>query len=216
MVRRLEKLHEFLVPPESDQGWTAYLWLVYFGFFFIEWYFRPVGMVELVLGLLTLAAFLVLYFSAYRRRGRAALGHVIALFALGAAWSTVNAGASVLFIYAAAIAHQVGPPRRAVWVVLGIAASAAVISPLARPEPYYWMPGVFVSIIIGLANIFFGEQQRKNAELRLSQAEVRRLARVAERERIARDLHDVLGHTLSMIAVKSELAERLVERDGEK
>jgi two-component system sensor histidine kinase DesK len=72
---------------------------------------------------------------------------------------------------------------------------------------------VFISAIIGAANIFFGEQQRRNAALRLSQAEVRRLARVAERERIARDLHDVLGHTLSLIAVKSELAGRLLERD---
>ena len=40
-----------------------------------------------------------------------------------------------------------------------------------------------------------------------------RLAKLAERERIARDLHDVLGHTLSVIALKSELASKLMERD---
>ncbi|NBB93556.1 MAG: sensor histidine kinase [Gammaproteobacteria bacterium] len=204
------------MPPDSGQSWTAYLWLIYLSFFFIEWQFRPVGTLELTLSLATVAVFLVLYFSAYRRSGRAALCHILAIVALAGAWSWFNAGASVLFIYAAAFANQVGPPRRAVWIVLSIAAFAALIAPLARPEPFYWMPGVFISIIIGLANIFFAEQQRKNAELKLSQAEVRRLARVAERERIARDLHDVLGHTLSMIAVKSELAERLVERDGEK
>ncbi|MDZ7790881.1 MAG: sensor histidine kinase [Xanthomonadales bacterium] len=212
---RLLRLHRFLVPPESEQGWTAYLWLIYLGFFFIEWQFRPVGALELTLGLATVAAFLVLYFSAYRRGGRAAVWHILAIVALAGAWSWFNAGASVLFIYAAAFAHLIGPPRQAVWVVLGIAAFAALIAPLARPEPFYWMPGVFISIIVGLANIFFSEQQRKNAELKLSQTEIKRLARVAERERIARDLHDVLGHTLSMIAVKSELAERLVERDGE-
>jgi len=100
--------------------------------------------------------------------------------------------------------------------VIGIAVTAALIAPLARPEPFYWLPAVFVSIVIGMANIFFAERDRKNAELKLSQAEIKRLARVAERERIARDLHDVLGHTLSMIAVKSELAERLVERDAGK
>jgi two-component system, NarL family, sensor histidine kinase DesK len=42
---------------------------------------------------------------------------------------------------------------------------------------------------------------------------VQRLARVAERERIGRDLHDLLGHTLSLIAIKSELAAKLFERD---
>lgn len=214
--RRLEAIHRFLVPPESGQGWTAYLWLVYLGFFFVEWYFRPLGAIELTLGMTTVAVFLVLYFSAYRREGTAALWHILAIVALAGAWSWVNAGASVLFIYAAAFAHLVGPPRRAVWIVFGIAALAGAIALLARPEPFYWLPGAFISVIIGMANIFFAEQGRKNAELRLGQAEIKRLARVAERERIARDLHDVLGHTLSMIAVKSELAERLVERDGER
>ena len=41
----------------------------------------------------------------------------------------------------------------------------------------------------------------------------RKPAKIAERERIARDLHDVLGHTLSVIALKSELASKLLERD---
>ena len=40
-----------------------------------------------------------------------------------------------------------------------------------------------------------------------------RLAQVAERERIGRDLHDLLGHTLSVIVLKAELAARLVDRD---
>jgi two-component system sensor histidine kinase DesK len=49
--------------------------------------------------------------------------------------------------------------------------------------------------------------------LHKSQEEVARIAKVAERERIARDLHDLLGHTLSVIVLKSELASRLAERD---
>ncbi|NJK45937.1 MAG: sensor histidine kinase, partial [Pleurocapsa sp. SU_196_0] len=49
--------------------------------------------------------------------------------------------------------------------------------------------------------------------LRRSQLEVERVARIAERERIARDLHDLLGHTLSVIVLKSELASRLADRD---
>lgn len=41
-----------------------------------------------------------------------------------------------------------------------------------------------------------------------------RLHKTAERERIARDLHDILGHTLSVVVLKSELASRLVEQDA--
>src|SRR5205814_6582017 len=58
------------------------------------------------------------------------------------------------------------------------------------------------------------QRARANQALRLSQDEVRRLAQVAERERIGRDLHDLLGHSLSVIALKSELASKLFTRDS--
>jgi two-component system sensor histidine kinase DesK len=56
--------------------------------------------------------------------------------------------------------------------------------------------------------------EQKDAEIRLSHDEVRRLAGLAERERIGRDLHDLLGHTLSLITLKSELANKLFDRDA--
>ena len=49
--------------------------------------------------------------------------------------------------------------------------------------------------------------------LRRSNEEIMRLATLAERERIGRDLHDLLGHTLSVVALKSELARKLIDRD---
>jgi two-component system sensor histidine kinase DesK len=53
----------------------------------------------------------------------------------------------------------------------------------------------------------------KDAALKLSHEEVRRLAATAERERIGRDLHDLLGHTLSLITLKLELSRKLFDRD---
>lgn len=55
----------------------------------------------------------------------------------------------------------------------------------------------------------------KDAALSLSHDEVRRLAATAERERIGRDLHDLLGHTLSLITLKLELSRKLFDRDVE-
>lgn len=52
-----------------------------------------------------------------------------------------------------------------------------------------------------------------NRQLQAANEQIAVLTRVAERQRIARDLHDTLGHTFSMIALKSELAERLVSAD---
>jgi two-component system sensor histidine kinase DesK len=53
----------------------------------------------------------------------------------------------------------------------------------------------------------------KNLKLRLSHEQIRQLAATAERERIGRDLHDLLGHTLSLITMKLELSRRLLDRD---
>jgi len=53
-------------------------------------------------------------------------------------------------------------------------------------------------------------------ELLAARAEVERLAKEQERLRIARDLHDLLGHALTSITMKAELASRLVERDPER
>ncbi len=57
--------------------------------------------------------------------------------------------------------------------------------------------------------------KQKDVALRLSHDEVRRLAATAERERIGRDLHDLLGHTLSLITLKLELSRKLFDRDVE-
>jgi len=70
-----------------------------------------------------------------------------------------------------------------------------------------------VGLAVGLMNISLMRKDEREAELKLSHDEVRRLAALAERERIGRDLHDLLGHTLSLITLKSELANRLFERD---
>lgn len=74
-----------------------------------------------------------------------------------------------------------------------------------------WLP--MVTLVISLIVRVEHAGDAHDAALRLSHDEVRRLAALAERERIGRDLHDLLGHTLSLVALKSELAGRLVQRD---
>ena len=70
-----------------------------------------------------------------------------------------------------------------------------------------------MTMVIGVILRVEAIRKDKDAALKLSQDEVRRLAATAERERIGRDLHDLLGHTLSLITLKLELARKLAERD---
>ncbi len=75
-----------------------------------------------------------------------------------------------------------------------------------------WLPPM--TLVIGLI-VGVEQRERENeAALRLSHDEVRRLAATAERERIGRDLHDLLGHTLSLITLKLELSRKLIDRDA--
>lgn len=70
-------------------------------------------------------------------------------------------------------------------------------------------------ITFSVTSMMFGlnRQMRTVRELRQAQSEVARLAVVEERTRFSRDMHDVLGHSLTVVTVKSELARRLVTLD---
>lgn len=70
------------------------------------------------------------------------------------------------------------------------------------------------SVALGsLAAFGFMALLRRTQQLRVAQEEVSRLAAERERMRIARDLHDLLGHSLTAVTVKAQLAGRLVGRD---
>ncbi|UOQ44221.1 sensor histidine kinase [Halobacillus salinarum] len=64
---------------------------------------------------------------------------------------------------------------------------------------------------------YMEKMRRKSKEMRIklqcANGEIERLIKNEERQRIARDLHDTLGHTLSLITLKSELVERMIDRN---
>jgi two-component system, NarL family, sensor histidine kinase DesK len=77
---------------------------------------------------------------------------------------------------------------------------------------WQWARGASVGFA-GLAAVGFTRLIKSNLELHEAREQVARLATESERLRIARDLHDLLGHSLTTIAVKAELAQRMVHRD---
>ncbi len=200
-------------------GWEPYLYLVYLGFMFFQPFFDPsFGLTDWVLTFALIAVFLPVYLTNFARGGRDARVGVAVVALLGFVGMFINTGSSCFFIYAACGApHVVGRPRQAVALmaaIFGLVTLAFFLSPLALPERYWaFFPAALFAPLLGTANIFEAEKGRANAKLRRAQGEVERLAKVAERERIARDLHDLLGHTLSIITLKSELASKLARTD---
>jgi two-component system, NarL family, sensor histidine kinase DesK len=205
------------LPKELDRdlGYTPYAWLVYAVPFLADPFWKGRSLSEILVTLLGLVAFLVLYFAGFWKRGPAILPVVAGLTALGVAFSAHNSGALCFYIYAAGHAARSGPPRRAIQVIAAVIVVAGVATRVLATPVHYFVVAALFSVIIGGVNIHFIEVERKNTLLRATQEEVARLARTAERERIARDLHDLLGHTLSVIVLKSELASKLAHRDTE-
>ncbi|MFC0675348.1 sensor histidine kinase [Brachybacterium hainanense] len=116
-----------------------------------------------------------------------------------------------LVVFQAMIHVLVLPWRPAVPTLIPIAAAAGVVG-LVIGEimlPILAVVGLLMALGVGSGI------QRERLSRRLEAAEQRNavLAVAAERERIGRDLHDILGHSLTTITVSAQLAQRLVEAD---
>ena len=97
-----------------------------------------------------------------------------------------------------------------------VCAVAAFVIPRVVPG-WEAEDGTVVAIALASLAVYgFVQLVQRNRQLVAAQEEVAALAVSRERERIARDMHDLLGHSLTVVAVKSELASRLVTRDPER
>ena len=104
------------------------------------------------------------------------------------------------------------------WPAMGGLTVLAVFGPALVPSWHasiQWDMAITMGAV-GLAMFGFFAILRSNRELSAARSEVARLAAENERSRIARDLHDLLGHSLTTITVKAGLARRLMERDPQR
>jgi two-component system sensor histidine kinase DesK len=193
------------------------IYLVYSVFFFIEPLQRNTLRDWLLFGA-AYTCFVAIYTLLISVRApwqRAAAG--VALAVLGCAYTPVNPSASGMFIYIAAMAPFATESLAVAGAVICAAALlCATEGALLRLTPWAWAPMSLITVSVGIGNLFQAQRLRANMRLGLAHDQIEHLAKVAERERIARDLHDVLGHTLSVVVLKSELAGKLMGSDAER
>ena len=163
---------------------------------------------------ISLPVFLLLYLIGYLRPQRQIVFSALAMAVLGYVVMPWNhSGGTSYTIYACAYLAFFGSIRQSIAAMLGV---LGVFALLAYLQHWPWGITAAMSMVaasVGGGNLAYRLNAQKDAALRLSHDEVRKLAATAERERIGRDLHDLLGHTLSLIALKSELARKLFARD---
>src|SRR5579884_2700738 len=115
-----------------------------------------------------------------------------------------------LFTYCAACAAIVAPEGSGFYAVALCSALAGVTSAIAGADGGTVLSYVASSAGIGLLMLVMSDLRQRNAQLNQARAELAEMAVAQERERFARDLHDLLGHSLSVITLKAELAGRLL------
>jgi two-component system, NarL family, sensor histidine kinase DesK len=108
---------------------------------------------------------------------------------------------------------------RTSWSTRGIVASGVLATGTAVVEAGSWQDAEWgigiTTFLAGFTVYIFRRLVGTVAELDRARNELAVAAVAAERLRFARDLHDLLGHTLSVIVVKAEVVRRYVTRDAE-
>ncbi|MFI5861897.1 sensor histidine kinase [Streptomyces sp. NPDC051546] len=209
------------VPPENGRQrivkalWIS-VWLVYLGAPVTDLISGGHSLGVRLLGWLGLAAFVAWYLLLVFRTGRqtetrrvlfsvsvlAAQATVLSL-SLGREWL-------VLFVYVAIASGAALPGEVSRWTVPG-ATALLTATALTVPGGQAYLAGLLIPALMGgFAMVGIRTMIRTTIELRRARATVAQLAANEERLRMARDLHDLLGHSLSLITLKSELAGRML------
>jgi two-component system sensor histidine kinase DesK len=115
-----------------------------------------------------------------------------------------------LFTYCAACAALVVPTPAGFPAVLVCTALAAGCTAISGGSGGVAAGYAASTVGVGLLMVLMRDLRMRNQELTEARAELANTAVAQERERFARDLHDLLGHSLSVIAIKAELARRLL------
>ncbi len=217
------------------QLWRLYqhAWLVCLVFPLVALFREPISLGHLILGLLALIGFATGYTwlmwphpvsQEVRTRARPRFSFVlfVMLGAVALVFSLTNGPAWLwLFIGVSAIAGILLPMRSAFAVIVLLTLFPLLLTVVRHggiTGVDWWWLIAFLLIVRGIGLDMIGVARMGSAirELHTARRELARLAVIEERERLSRDLHDLLGQTLSVITLKSELARGLIQEEPER
>jgi two-component system sensor histidine kinase DesK len=165
--------------------------------------------------LISVPIFVYLHLCAnfYGGSNRIRLRYVAGIFLLGYILANFNYSALGYLIFGFFMVAYLVSTRQAIIIIITSICLFLIELSVIGAESQTLISMLVPSITLAIIAIFTAYAHKHQLQLRRSQDEILRLATLAERERIGRDLHDLLGHTLSVVALKSELARKLIDRD---
>jgi two-component system, NarL family, sensor histidine kinase DesK len=198
-----------LYPDTAELGDMPVVLLVYLIFLFMPWMVGAPGSMPMTL--LSIALYLPLHFLQWR--SQRLLPIIVGMWLIWFVFSGYNWGTNTYVIYACAVAGSIVNGRHALLAVAALLGAMCYVLRLrGAPTEAYLAPCV-MAVIVFVGARAQRESMRTQAFLRLGQHEISKLAERNERDRIARDVHDLLGHSLTLISLKADLALKLIAID---
>jgi two-component system, NarL family, sensor histidine kinase DesK len=190
--------------------------LLYLGMFFFGWLYAPPSPVEAAISLVAMAAFIGVYVFVMRRMDWTIYPAALASTLLGLAFLPSTIGGAVYFVFAAAMLGRLRFGAM-LWSALTLLAITGVSSVwVLAPTPLMAVVLLGLGAVAAAGSAFAARNERQAEQAEATRARAAHEAAEAERQRIARDLHDLLGHTLSVVTLKAEIAERLIDQDRDR
>jgi two-component system sensor histidine kinase DesK len=194
----------------------SYISLIFslFYFFPLVVNFKYYSMLDLALSGVAYIVFVWLFLLTARRVGNAAFFPIVATIVLAASVSSFHSGANTLFGYASFFSSYYFRSRYAhLFLVANLSTQLLTALVFDLMFVYYLGPSVAVTVSLYIYGMFSRKETLHFLNNQVKNEQLEQLAAIAERERIARDMHDLLGHSLSSLALKSELAEKLIAKE---
>jgi two-component system sensor histidine kinase DesK len=171
---------------------------------------RPISLV-LLLSLLYAGCYLPVWWIVPDWSPRSRVAWVILLYVFGIGYYVVigPAGSLSVLSFALSAAIMLLPMAIARRIGLSTIGGALLVNSLTQHH-LVWADSLVLALV--MVSVFsLTQMARTVGKLRAARSEIRTLAVANERARLSRDLHDVLGHSLTTITVKTALARRLLE-----
>lgn len=206
-------------PQTGPPPFFKFIWLIYL-IFPLYYLFKQTAM-ELAAGLILLAVFVGLYLYSYGTRPYR-LAAVLAMLAIVAVYSFwFDAGYLYLALFASPMIGLLPTKRQTLVCMSALIALFVIViwryKLIDHPDDLIQLlPPMLVMLFMPIGFILGKKSRELREKLALANEEIARLSKNEERQRISRDLHDTLGHTLSLITLKSELAEKLIAKNPER
>lgn len=196
---------------QLDGKWS-WVYLVNLVFYLLPLFYLQLALWQIVVAVAVLLAFVWCYFWAYRVPTAQMHWPVLCMLTLAVGVTPLNPGSIALFAYAGFFIGFARPLRQAIVALLAVLLiMLALHSALGFNGTFFLLYGGLLVLTVTGFGVLERQRQLRLRQQQRSQEEIAQLAQMVERERIARDLHDIMGHSLSSIVLKADLAKALLK-----